>query len=209
MGDRYVEGFEAVNANIRRKLGSKNLDESPAAFAGVVPSAVATYVTTEEKGDSLIHQTVFTLAALPITMRDTEQGGGAKIYTFPKGRILFLGGSGQITPTTTSAILTTLNGGVTCNWGVGTTTQASATLATTEQDLIQVAAWVSSTVINTAPAASTAGKGVAIVTPYAGVSTATAAFLNLAVALNTDIDGDAAITVSGTIALTWLSLGAL
>ena len=209
MGDRYVEGYELVNANIKRRLGAKNLDKSPGIYDGAVPVAVSAYVTATEKGDSVIHQTVLSLAALPITMRDTEQGQGAQIYTFPKGRILYLGGSGQITTTTTSVIANTLNSGVTCNWGVGTTTQANATVATTEQDLIQVAAWVSGTTINVAPAASTAGKGVACVTPYAGISTPTPVYLNLAVAGAGDIDGNATTITTGTITLSWINLGLL
>lgn len=205
---RKVEGFEALNANVRTKLGVKDLEESVSGN-GVVPNAAAPYVSVVESGNGVVHQTTLTLADLPITMRDTEQGGGAQIYQFPKGRILFLGGSGQITPTTTSAIATTLNSGVTCNWGVGTTTQASATLATTEQDMVQVKAFVSSTTINVAPAASTAGVGVASVTPYAGVSTPTAAYLNLAVALATDIAANATTTTDGTVTLTWINLGEL
>jgi len=204
---RYTDGFQNLNANIRTKLGVKDIDNILTG-AGVVPAAVGPYVTAEELG-AVIHQTVLSLSAIPITMRDTEQGGGAQIYTFPKGRILLLGGSGQITVTTTAAIADTLNGGKTCNWGVGTVTQASATVATTEQDLVQVAAFVSSTVINTAPAVSTASPGIAILTPYAGVSTPTAAFLNLAVAGETDIDGDATTITDGTITLSWLNLGLL
>ena len=204
--NRQCDGFVAHSANIRKKVGVKELDLSPDDTVGVVPAAS---VAVEEKGNGVIHQTVLTLTDLAITMRDVEQGGGAQIYTFPKGRILFLGGSGQITTTTTSAIATTLNSGVTCNWGVGTVTQANATLATTEQDLITVAAFVSSTVIDVAPAAATASPGPASLTPYAGVSTETAAFLNLAVAGATDIDADATTTSSGTITLNWINLGEL
>jgi len=208
MANRYVDGWQAHNDNIRKKVGVKNVDINTAG-CGVVPAAQAATVSVVEKGDGIFHQTVFTFADAPITMRDTEQGGGLQIYTFPLGRILFLGGSGSITPTTTSAIATTLNSGVTCQWGVGTVTQANATLATTEQDLVQVAAWVSSTAINTAPAVSTASPGIAILTPYAGISTATAAFLNLAVATATDIDADATTTTDGTVTLTWVNLGLL
>ena len=208
---RKVEGYELLNANIKTNMGVKDMDDltfplTNTAGAGTV---AAVTVSAAEYGDGVFHQTVLTLTAAPVTMRDTEQGGGLKIYTFPKGRILFLGGSGQITTTTTSAIATTLLTGKTCNWGIGTTTQANGTLATTEQDLLQVAAWVSSTVINVAPAISTAGKGSAILAPYAGISTATAAFLNLAVAAAGDIDGNATTITTGTITLTWANLGLL
>ena len=205
--NRYTDGWLDVNANVRTKLAPYDMDASPF-NVGSIPAAVQPFVSVVERGD-VIRQTIFTFSALPILMRDTEQGGGAQIYTFPKGRILFLGGSGQINTTTTSIIANTLNDGKTCNWGVGTVTQANATLATTEQNLIQVAAWVSSAVINVAPALSTAGVGLAIVTPFTGVSTPTAAFLNLAVALATDIDADASTITSGTVTLSWMNLGLL
>ena len=208
MANRYTRGYELHSSNIKTKIGQKDMDINVAG-AGVIPTAQHGTVSVVEKGDGVFHQTVFTFADVPITMRDTEQGAGIQIYTFPLGRILFLGGSGQITTTTTSILANTLNTGVTCNWGVGTTTQASATLATTEQDFIQVAAWVASATINVAPAASTAGVGIASVTPYAGVSTATAVFLNLAVAGAADIDADASTTTDGTVTLTWINLGTL
>lgn len=205
---RKVEGYQLHNENIKTRIGAVDLETSVLGN-GSVPAAVKSVVTAVEGGNGVVHQTTLTLAGVPITMRDTEQGGGASIYTFPKGRILFLGGSGQINTTTTSAIATTLKSGTTCNWGIGTTTQASATLATTEQDLVQVAAFVSGATINVAPALSTASVGVASVTPYAGVSTATEAFLNLAIAGAGDIDGDATTTTTGTITLTWINLGEL
>jgi hypothetical protein len=161
-------------------------------------------VAAVETGNGPVRKTVLTLTATPITMRDTQQGGGVKIYDFPEGRILLLGSAGSIAVTTTSAILTTLNGGVTCNWGVGSTTQANPTVATTEQDLLQVAAFTSSATINVAGATSN-GKGV--LTAFDGTGTALDAFLNLAVAGATDIDADATVTVTGVITLNWISLG--
>lgn len=161
-------------------------------------------VAAVESGNGMIHKTVLTLTATPITMRDTEQGGGVKIYDFPDGCIAFLGAFADLTMTTHSAILTTLNGGVTCNFGVGTVTQANATVATTEQNIVNVGAFVSSTVIDTPPAA-VQGKGNPTVVDGSG--TALDAFLNLAVAGSGDIDGDASMLVSGTITMLWCNLG--
>lgn len=162
----------------------------------------STVTATETEG--IVQKTVLTLAAVPITVRDTQQGGGVKIYDFPEGRIAFLGATGSIALTTTSAIASTLNAGVTCNWGVGSTTQANATLATTEQNIIQVANVTSSATINVAGAASTS-FGAA--TALDGTGTAIDAYLNVAVAGATDIDADATVTVSGTITIHWLNLG--
>ena len=140
-------------------------------------------------------------------MRDTEQGGGVKIYDFPEGRILFLGSTASIAVTTTSVLASTLNAGVTCNWGVGTVTQANATVATTEQNLIPVTAFTSSATI--AVAGATATAALAASAQFDGTSTAIDMFLNLAVAGATDIDADATVTVAGTILFTWINLGDL
>lgn len=205
MSTYMLDSFqEPAGKNIRRPR--KIAVQSAASTAGSVPSATSPYITITEEGNGLIHQTVLTLSGLPITMRDTEQGGGAKIYSFPLGRLLYLGGTASIAVTTTSVLASTLNAGVTCNWGVGTVTQANGTVATTEQDLINVQAFVSSATINVA-GATVAGVGVASVTPHDGTSTAKSAFLNLAVAGATDIDANATVTVSGTIRLTWINLG--
>lgn len=203
MAERFVDGFEILG-NIKRKFGFKSLDKNIAG-AGSVPVAMQAYVIASESGDGTFHQTVLTLTAVPITMRDTEQGGGVKIYDFPLGRIQRIGATGTIAVTTTSVLADTLNTGVTCNWGVGSTTQASATLATTEQDFVNVQAFTASATINVAGANST-GIGAAVLASLDGTSAAVDAFLNLAVAGATDIDADATVTVSGTIKITWVNL---
>ncbi len=205
MGNRQADGWEALNANIRTNVGVKDIDNNTNGN-GAVPSAVAAYVSAVEKGSGVAHQTVLTVTALPITMRDTQQGGGAQIYTFPLGRIFHMGSIGSIAVTTTSVLADTLNAGVTCNWGVGTTTQASATVATTEQDLVNVTAFTASATINVAGATAN-GVGPAVLASHDGTSTAKAAFLNLAVAGATDIDANASVTVSGTITINWLNVG--
>jgi hypothetical protein len=161
-------------------------------------------VTAVESGNGLIHKTVLTLANTPITMRDTEQGGGVKVYDFPDGMIAFHGSFYDLTMTTHSVLADTLNTGVTCNAGVGTTTQANATLATTEQNIIQVTAWTAGTTIDVA---NTATQGVGLPTTLNGTGTALDAYLNLAVAGAGDIDADASILVNGTITMMWSNLG--
>ena len=105
---------------------------------------------------------------------------------------------------TTSVLADTLNTGVTCNWGLGSVTQANATVATTEQDFIQVTAFTASATVDVAGADST-GVGAGVLASWDGTSTAINAFLNLAVAGATDIDADATVTVSGTIKITWVN----
>lgn len=204
MTTRTVDAYE-VSGNIKKKLRPVDIDNTEVGN-GVVPDAVKPYVTATEKGDGVFKQTVLTLSALPITMRDTEQGGGAKIYTFPVGRITPVGAIGSIAVTTTSVLADTLNAGSTCNWGVGSVTQSNATVATTEQNFVNVAAFTSSATIDVAGAVAN-GSGIGIVTSIDGTSTNIAAFLNLAVADAADIDGDATVTVDGTITLTYAVLG--
>lgn len=181
--------------------------------AWVTPSGAATGngaaagagVVATERGDGIIHQTLLTLTAQPVTMADATQGGGVKIYDFPEGRISILGATGSLAMTTTSALASTLNASKTCQWGVGTTTQANTTLATTEQDLIPNTAWTSGATINVA---NTATNGaLAASAQFDGTGTAKDAYLNLAVAGATDIDGDATVTVTGTVLITWINLG--
>jgi hypothetical protein len=176
----------------------------PAGTVGEVPAAIAPYVFPTELGAGRFRTTVLTLRSMPLTVRDTEQGGGVKIYTFPKGKLYRMGASGEGIVITTLSALTTLNSGVTGNFGVGSTTQASATLATTEQDIVQVTGFTSSTTAGVAPAAVANAYGVVSDTALDGSSTAIAAFFNVAVAGATDIDANASVSVNGVITINWL-----
>lgn len=163
-------------------------------------------VTVSESGNEFIHQTNFTFTALPLTLADATVGAGVKIYDFPEGAITILGAFGSVAETTTSVLSSTLNTGVTYNWGIGTTTQASATLATTEQDIVPVTNGTASATINVAGAASAAVRTAAPAC-FNGTTTAKDAFFNVAVATNTDIDGDATTTWTGTATILWLFAG--
>lgn len=203
MAERQAEGFEDVNSNVR-KIKNVSLDKNVVG-AGTIPAVAAATISVAEYGDGTFHKSVFTLTDVPVTMRDTEQGGGIQIYDYPVGSILCLGASGTIGVTTTSILADTLNAGKTCNWGVGSVTQANVTVATTEQDIVNVTAFTSSATIDVAGADAT-GVGIGVVTPLDGTSTAINAFLNLAVAGATDIDADATVTVSGTVSIAWVNL---
>ena len=160
-------------------------------------------VSAVEHGDGFYHVTVLTLTATPLTLADATVGAGVKIYDFPVGQITVLNASGSVAETTTSAIATTLNSGVTYNWGVGTVTQANGTLATTEQNIINTTNGTSSTTINVAAAASSSTQTVAPLA-YNGKTTAIDAFFNVGIAVATDIDADATTTWTGTITMSWM-----
>lgn len=167
--------------------------------------AATTVVAEEQMG--ILHKTILTLTDVSVSVSDTNVGGGTKLYDFPEGRILVLGGVAKsITPTTTSTLASTLNASKTLSVGLGTvqtTTQASGTLATTEQDIISAFTATSSATISVA---GTAGNGADDGTPqgFDGTTTAKDLYLNIGVPTATDIDGDATVTVSGTVIIYWI-----
>lgn len=149
-----------------------------------------------------LHKTDFTFTALPLTLADVTVGAGVKIYDFPEGTIHIIGAYGSVAETTTSALASTLNAGVTYNWGIGTTTQANGTLATTEQDILPTTNGTASATINVAGPASV-GARVAAGAYFDGTATAKDAYFNVGIATATDIDGDATVTFTGTASIIW------
>lgn len=173
-----------------------------AASIGAVNGAT---VSAFETVDGLVRRTVIQVQNLPLTLADAGQGAGVKIYDFPEGRILMLGAVGAMAMITTSVLASTLHGGVTCKWGVGSTIQANATLATTEQDLIPVTTLVASATINVTGAQAKASLAAAL--QLDGTTTPVDAFLNVSIPTGTDIDANATVLLTGTIQLTWINLG--
>lgn len=166
-------------------------------------------VACVENGNGTMHRTVCTLTATPLTIADATVGAGVKIYDFPEGSITFLAAVGTVTETTTSTLASTLHSGSTYNWGIGTTTQANGTLATTEQDIIQTTNGTSSATINVAAAASTAIRSATTVAQFNGTATPVDAYFNVGIASGAAIDADATTTWTGTITITWLFNGDL
>lgn len=164
--------------------------------------AVVTGLTAAEIAFGPFRKTTFTLVAVPLTLADATVGAGVKLYDFPKGATLILTASGAVAEITTSVLASTLNTGVTYNWGVGTATQANGTLATTEQDIIPTTNGTAGATINVTGAAS---KGTRTAAPanFDGHATAKSAFFNVGVAGATDIDGDATTTWTGSIEIVW------
>lgn len=171
--------------------------------AGTLASVSGLTVSEISFAGGLIHRTTFTLTAVPLTLLDATVGLGTKFYDFPKGILLILNSAGAVAETTTSVLASTLNTGITYNWGVGTTTQANGTLATTEQDLLPTTNGTASATINVAGATS---KGARATTPaiFNGSGTAKSAFFNVGIATATDIDGDATTTWTGSFTIDWM-----
>jgi len=178
---------------------------SPSTAVGAVAAAG---VTAQEFGSPVnagYRTTVLTLNGMLVTVADTTPGtqsGGTKMYVFPKCKFTRLGATAKSLLLTTTSALTTLNSAVSCRYGVGTTVGTNATLATTEQDIVQVTTFTSSATAGVAPAAVT-GYGIGVFTML-DFTTTSDAYFNISVPGATDIDADATVAVSGVITINWI-----
>lgn len=172
-----------------------------------IPAAVVPYVRQRHVGVGLVNQTLLTISALPQTVVNGTEYQGTKIFTFPEGRILVLGVVASLQQTTTSTILSTLNGSSTGAVALGTDEASSTTLASAMVDLLPSTAFTSSATINVAGTAVTAALAAAA--QFDGTGTAKDMWLNSAFATTGDVDADATQTWSGSVRLTWINLGDL
>lgn len=200
---RNVSGTLPVNANVAR-VRSFDIEASQSGYGSVPSSLGATCVATEA-GIGVVHQTTLTLAGLAQAVVNGTEYQGTKVYDFPAGRILVLGVTASLAPTTTSAIAGTLNSGVTGSLGIGTVTASATTLASTMVDLLPATAFATSTVINV-PAAAV-GAALAASAQFDGTTTAVDVYLNSAFATTGDVDADATMTWAGNVTISWLNLG--
>jgi hypothetical protein len=173
--------------------------------AGSVPVAtLQSGVTVEERGDGVLHQTVFTLVSTSLTITDhTAAGahGSIKLYDFPAGLIHFLGGSTNLT-TLAGAGGVTDTAALVGSVGSVTTATDNATLTTTEADFIP-----STTGTLTAGAGTLLGKATASqIAVFDGTATAPDAYLNVAIP-DAGCSANDTLAVSGTITLTWINHG--
>lgn len=177
--------------------------QAPLTSDGVGAKNGAT-VTAVERGNSIVHKTVLSLAATPISLADDAgvgQYGGVKVYDFPAGNILVLGAVlNAVLTLTETAWKDAAEGDV----GLGTTVVDDGdALATTEQNIIATTA-IAALAAQTGPL--TAQSAAAPVPLAAAGGTDTDLYLNVR------IDDDAAHaagggTITGTLTLVWVNLG--
>jgi len=150
----------------------------------------------------LIHQTVLTLTALSVTMVDATTAGnqgGVKIYDFPEGNILILGGTADLTTLAGAGGITDTAALV---GSVGSVVAATdnATLTSTEANIVP-------SMSGTLTGGAGTLKGVNTATAFLdGTATAADVYLNLAVP-DAGSSADDTVAVSGTITITWINLG--
>lgn len=160
-------------------------------------------VAAVEYGDGVIHQTVLTLTATPITITrnigDSSGQGYVKLYDFPEGRINVLGNTGSLEFTFGANMAVDGSG----DFSMGTTGTTDTTLDGTDVDLFP------STGI-TDPLVASVGSGSGALAASAQFDgTTTAKDLNLSVICDAgDVTvGDSSCTVTGTVTITWINLG--
>lgn len=207
---RYVEVQEERNTGVHRKKLVDMDAESTAAERGKVNPALSQYIVATEYGDNLMHKTVLTCTALPISVADdagVAQYGGALVYTMPEGLIASFGAiiSGNLTLGTTGTIIAAFTG---VN-ALGTVTASTgATLTSTE------ATWLQQTANATASSSIAAISSVSVATQLTesagrivdGTTTPAPVYLNFAIADDaTHTAGTGSFT--GTITIAWMKVG--
>jgi len=155
-------------------------------------------VTVVESGDGVVHKSVLTCAATPISVVGASGVGfgGVKIYTFPEGRILVLGVTASLEVDVLASNLEAADGG---DYGIGTAIVGDADLGdATDIDLCP------STSID--PIGTAVGAALVASAHFDGTGTAKTVNLNLLID-DGDIGGTEAVGMTGTVTLSWVNLG--
>jgi len=203
-----VEGQVPVNADVHKKV-NRNIHQSDEQ-AGSVPVGLSATTTAVEYGNRVLHKTVITCVATPITISDdagVAQYGGVQVYDFPEGMLNIQGGviDGSLTAGVSGTIIDTYDGDVALGSATATT---GATLTGTEADILQ------STALTTAVAKVANSDAISIATALTesgarwldGTTTAKDLFLNFVI----DDDGThtaGTASFTGTISVVWMALG--
>lgn len=178
---------------------------------GVGAKAAGATFTVQELGNDLLHKTVITCTATPVTITDdaavAQYGGTGKLYDFPEGLLVTFGAvvDGSVTLGATGTIINTWAGGVALGTATATT---GATLTGTEADImpeVDVAAATAKVAVVDAVSVATAltESGARW---FDGTATAKDLYLNLVVdddATHTSGTG----TFTGTVTVVWMIVG--
>ena len=194
--------------SIEEKKVLEGMLTSPAAMSGTIPAAVANTVTVQEYGSLVLggpRTTVLTLNGLPVPVKDitpSTQSGGVIMCVFPKCKITRMGATAK-SMTFVTADVAQVNASVSCRYGVGTTLGTNATLATTEQDFVQVTTFISSAASGVANVAAVTGYGVGNLTML-DFTTTSNIYFNISVPGASDIDADGIVYAYGVVTINWI-----
>lgn len=173
-------------------------DVGPAPTDGTCPLATANAAVVE-RGNAVVHQTTLTLTNLSISTTDaTTSGayGGVKFYDFPECLLIVHHVAANLTFTRVGTNITATAG---LKYSIGTAVEAANdTLDSTQANLLASTA----ATLAAGTSGAVAGKSTAQSAVFDGTATAVDAFLNVGVP-DAGSTGNDAVTVSGTIVLTW------
>lgn len=223
MRTREVKTERVITDHISGHGGGTVAIDDPVSFGGVVTLSSAprtsygvgakngSTVSAVEYGDGVIHKTVLTCTATPVTIADdagVAQYGGVKVYDFPAGMICTMGAvvSGNLTAGVTGTIIDNWDGDV----ALGTVTATTgATLTGTEADIMQSVA-VSAGTSDKIGVVDAVSVATALTESGArwldGTATAKDMYLNFVIDDNATHTAGTA-TFTGTIEFIWMNLG--
>ena len=213
VGDTVTDGQGIIWRCVRSTSPRQWVPVNDPASAGGVAETI-TGMTVVEWGNEAMKKTKFTFAqaggatyaaADAFAVADATAMGGRKIYTFPEGRILVLGATGSLSLGVKTAN-TTINDAAAVNYSLGTAGPTEAALTTANSvDLLPKSGNVT---MGTNPAYSTAvAVQLAASAHFDGTSAAKTVNLNFGLGVNTEIDANAAVGVTGSITIVWTLLG--
>lgn len=158
-----------------------------------------------EYGNSAVHRTVLALTNRAVTVANTTGSsfGSSKLYDFPVGRILILGGRVNLTITWTGEDIAAGGSG---DASLGTTATADATLDSTDADIMASTAMLDPFVSGV----GTLTGNLVVPTAFDGTSTAKDLYFN-AIIDDADVSDGASDTIllRGEISIVWSNLGNL
>lgn len=167
--------------------------------------AAVSGLSAQITGD-VVKQVTFTLADVAQAVVNGTEYQSTKLFDFTKGRVHVLGVVGTVAQKTTSAIASTLHASSVGALAFGTAAASNVALTGAMVDLLPSTAFASSATINVAGTAVSAALAAAA--QFDGTTTAKSIYLNTAFATTADVAADATQTISGTVTVTYIDLGA-
>lgn len=189
-----------------------DFQEQTSVNVGAINSASSGYVIADELGNSVLHQTLLSFQALPVTTGNTTgiSFGSKRVYDFPGGLLWVPSVTAYfnlITFNTVAGVSGDIGGGGSGDYSLGTTPADDGTLTAADVDLLPSSAMLDPFVAGVG--SSNAGSKLAAAAFFDGTSSAKSMYLNC---LIDDADvSDAAsgdnVYFTGWVRATWIWLG--
>lgn len=196
-----------VVSNLRTAIGHAQAEALTGRDAlGTMPTALRNLTETSAENYNAVHQTILTFKNAALSFVDDAVSvtyGSLEVYDFPRGNLLILGATANLTATNSDGNLASTFGS---KFSIGTAAAADdGTLTGTEANLI-------ASVTASAAVASVAtwkGKNTAAIAPIDGTTNSGSAqkvFINTLPTYG-DTTASGTLKVNGTLTLTWANLG--